>query len=334
MHKRVHANLVAEVLAYLVHFPGLVGNGIDRFKRCAVVLRVHIDGGEQAVSVVGMLGVGVLGEEVVEGLYAFAQCGVVAVGAEGVVVHRFFAHCGVEAEVHGCGVCQFGFLVVVSLHVGVSEVEAGALRNGVVLLLHFLQAADSVGVFVQFVLRYAEQIDVFALRGYLLVLERLLVQLQVLGGIGVVAFGVCHFAEDAVHFGVAAVVGVVGKQFFGTCVHLVEVALCVVYLDDVVRHYVLVLLRVLNLKKRRQRLVVVAKPVVAVGVVVLALHRIGVLAVFQCFEACCSGSHIVHFDEGVAPIEIEHGLVLACQFFPLDLVEGFQCLFVTLTLGE
>ena len=78
-------------------------------------------------------------------------------------------------------------------------------------------------------------------------------------GAGIRTALVLQFAQDALHLTIVRVAGISLHDIFGTLLYLLQVALRVIDLNDIVRHNIAVLHRMFDSKKLRQGLVVVAQ---------------------------------------------------------------------------
>ena len=196
-----------------------------------------------------------------------------------------------------------------------SQVQACAFRDGVFFLFYAFQTCDGFIIVFLLIGGYTQKVQVVAKHVFFLFLTCFFISGQVVNSLLVISFGVIEFTQNAVYFSIVLVIGIPFQQVFCPLIDFLVVALCVIDLDNVVRHYLVVLRCLFYLKERRQGFLVFALRIQTVGVVVFALYRVRILGVFQGTETCGSLLDIASLDIIVAAIEIVHRLFIAWQIF-------------------
>ena len=165
VHELLHTKAVKDILLCLKNLGRGVLYLVYRLERHIVVAGVVIDLNEVLANLVGMLGCGVVVEELFECLHALGKGRVAClVNAECVVVESLLAHTVVICHCGGALQCKACTATVVVGKVNETDVQVGALRDGVFMLNAWDKHAHCLLVLAVHVLACSQLVHCHALR--------------------------------------------------------------------------------------------------------------------------------------------------------------------------
>ena len=265
VRQRLHSQLIEHILLGGKHLVRRILDVAD-----AGVCLVVVGGGEIGVNQIflhlaGVTRVGIFVDELLEDVNRLVERRASAlVLGDGIVVERCFGDVAVVVELDGFFKRNRCLVEFVQLQVALTDVEVGALREGVAFGGHVCQAAHRLVVGVGAIANHAIGIGCRAQRFVAGAVE---VSLQIFFCLIVVAVLIFTFANDAAQLGIECRIVAVVQQRLGKRFCLVVLLLGEIYLCNVVLRIVCQFAVALHALEFGERLAVALVGIVDVGLI-------------------------------------------------------------------